>query len=29
MYEVFDLICAHVKLVYCVTIDCVQFDLFL
>jgi len=29
MYEVFDHICANVKLVYCVTIDCLQSDLFL
>ena len=29
MYEVMDHICAHVKLVYCVTIVCVQSDLFL
>jgi len=29
MYDVFDYSCAHVKLVYCVTIDCLQSDLFL
>ena len=29
MYKVVDHICAHVKLVYCVTIDRLQSDLFL
>jgi len=29
MYEVFDHLCAYVKLVYCVTVDCLQSDLFL
>ena len=29
MYEAFDHICAHMKLVYCVTIDCLQSDLIL
>jgi len=29
MYEVFDHISAHVMLVYCVTIDYLQSDLFL
>jgi len=29
MYEVFDHLYAYVKLVYCVTIECLQSDLFL
>ena len=29
MHEVFDYICAHMKLVYCVSVDCNDWDLFL